>query len=152
MTFDLQMLLHLIGCGCSQSGTLRTAGLWVLCSGSRGWLGVLNCNQLKTSCCCWRVALHQPGTGGHLICLGVGCGERPASPAAGRTEELCSCTSCCRDAPCLCCSYAWCGRAGGAAGPAVSTAAEQSIPTGWCDVWERRWWCPACSALPRCLG
>lgn len=117
---DLQMLLAvlcLIGCGCSQSGTLRTAGhldLWGLRWGSRGWLGVLNWNQLKRSrccrccccCCCrwwWKGALHQPGTRAELVCLAGGRGERPASPAAGRTEAPCSCTSCCRDAPCLCC-------------------------------------------------
>lgn len=46
-------------------------------------------------------------------------------------------------------SCAWCGRAGGAAGPAASTAAEPSILIGWCDVWEHLWWCRACSAPPR---
>lgn len=46
-------------------------------------------------------------------------------------------------------SCAWCGRAGGAAGPAASTAAEPSILIGWCDVWERLWWCRACPAPPR---
>ncbi len=111
----------LIGCGCSQSGTLRTAGhldLWGLCWGSRGWLGILKWNQLKRSrcrhccccyccCCCWwwwsRGALRQPGTRTELVCLAGGHGEHPASPAAGRTEALCSCTSRCRGAPCLCC-------------------------------------------------
>lgn len=48
-------------------------------------------------------------------------------------------------------SCAWRGRAAGAAGLAVSTAAEASILIGWCDVWARRWWCPACFARPsRC--
>ncbi len=131
MTFDLYML-GLIGCVYGQSGTLRTAGrpdLWGLGSGSQWGLEVLNWNQQRRSlhcccccccccccgcccccycCCCWcfwwcRGALCQPGTSTRLLCLAAGCGERPASPAAGRTEALCSCTSCCRDAPCLCC-------------------------------------------------
>lgn len=106
-------MLRLIGCGCSQSGTLRTAGrldLHRLCSGSHGCLGFLNCGLLTRSrrrcryCCWWwREALCQPGTRTELVWLDDGGGERPASPAAGRTEALCSCTSCCKGAPCLCC-------------------------------------------------
>lgn len=114
-TFDLLMLssvLRLIGCGCSQGGTLRTAGhldLWGSCSGFHGWLVDLNWTRLWRSprhcCCCfwrWSKALCQPGTRTQLVGPDGGCGERPASPAAGRTEAPCSCTSCYKGAPCLC--------------------------------------------------
>lgn len=116
---DLQMTLAalcLIRRGCNQTGTLRTAGQWGLWSEPRGRLGVLHWNHQRWSCCrrrhcrcsCrwwwWRrEALRQRGTTTHPVCPAGGGGERPASRAAGRTGALCSCTSCCRDAPCLCC-------------------------------------------------
>lgn len=91
----LLLVLHLKGCGCSQSGTLRTAGHPVL------WNQPWKSPHCRCCCCgmgalCWSLTKTLLGQAG-------GCGGRPASPAAGRTEALCSCTSCCKDAPYLCC-------------------------------------------------
>lgn len=93
----LLLVLHLKGCGCSQSGTLRTAGHPV------PWNRLWRSPRYRCCCCCcgigalcWSLTRTLHGQAG-------GCGGRPASPAASRTEVLCSCTSCCKDAPYLCC-------------------------------------------------
>lgn len=91
--------LHLKGCGCSRSGTPRTAAHWVQWS--------LQWRSLRFRCCCCccsgMSSPCRPGTRTLPSSRGGGCGGHPASPAADRTEALYSCTSCCKDAPCLCC-------------------------------------------------
>lgn len=105
----MSLVLGLIGWERSQIWALRTAGrsrLRGLCWDSRGSLEVLNWNQLRRSrlwCCKLREDLCQLGTRTEVVFLDGGGGEHQASPAAGHTKALYSCTSCCRDAPYLCC-------------------------------------------------
>lgn len=93
------LMLHLIGCGCSRSGTPRTAAHWVQWS----WQSRSHRFRCCCCCCCGKSSLCRPATTTLPSAPAGWCGERPASLAAGRTEALYSCTSCCKDAPCLCC-------------------------------------------------
>lgn len=89
---------------CSRGESLRTAGrsdLMGFC-----WSRSLQRPSCHLHRCCWRRrrrGFAQFGAGAEMIWRDGAGGERRASPAAGRTEALCSCTSCCTGAPCLCC-------------------------------------------------
>lgn len=114
LTFSCCFLrVSLRKCGCSRSESLRNAALpdrWESCWGCCGWIGDPSCSQLqkRSKRRHRRRFYHQPGTRPRPASPGAGRGGRPASPAAGRKAALGSYTSCCTDAPCLCC----CGNGG----------------------------------------